>query len=109
MRIGIYGTGGAGGHFGARLARAGEDVVFIARGEDLAAIRRDDGQELSVEVGDPVVGVVLEADDVSGAERTLILHEVRLLESGQRCDEDRVRFGVAVVPVLDPGFFVEFG
>ena len=41
MRIGIYGTGGAGGHFGARLARAGEDVVFIARGEHLAAIRRD--------------------------------------------------------------------
>src|SRR5262245_27818536 len=41
MRIGIYGTGGAGGHFGARLAKAGEDVVFIARGEHLAAIRRD--------------------------------------------------------------------
>ena len=41
MRIGIYGTGGAGGHFGARLAKAGEDVVFIARGEHLDAIRRD--------------------------------------------------------------------
>src|SRR5262245_57029874 len=39
MRIGIYGTGGAGGHFGARLAEAGEDVVFIARGPHLAAIR----------------------------------------------------------------------
>ena len=41
MRIGIYGTGGAGGHFGARLAKAGEDVVFIARGEHLEAIRRN--------------------------------------------------------------------
>ncbi|MGE5246909.1 MAG: 2-dehydropantoate 2-reductase [Verrucomicrobiota bacterium] len=39
MRIAIFGTGGAGGYFGARLARAGEDVVFLARGEHLQAIR----------------------------------------------------------------------
>ncbi|HEV2915089.1 MAG TPA: 2-dehydropantoate 2-reductase [Pyrinomonadaceae bacterium] len=38
MRIAIYGTGGAGGYFGAHLARAGEDVIFIARGEHLRAI-----------------------------------------------------------------------
>lgn len=41
MRIGVFGTGGAGGHFGARLAEAGEDVVFIARGEHLQAIRAE--------------------------------------------------------------------
>ena len=39
MRIAIFGTGGAGGYFGAHLARAGEEVVFIARGEHLRAIR----------------------------------------------------------------------
>jgi len=39
MRIVVYGTGGAGGHFGARLWNAGEDVVFIARGAHLDAIR----------------------------------------------------------------------
>lgn len=39
MRIAIFGTGGAGGYFGAHLARAGEDVIFIARGEHLQAIR----------------------------------------------------------------------
>ena len=38
MRVAVFGTGGAGGYFGARLARAGEDVVFIARGEHLKAI-----------------------------------------------------------------------
>jgi 2-dehydropantoate 2-reductase len=38
MRIAIFGTGGAGGYFGAQLARAGEDVTFIARGEHLQAI-----------------------------------------------------------------------
>lgn len=36
MRIAVY---GAGGYFGAQLARTGEDVIFIARGEHLRAIR----------------------------------------------------------------------
>lgn len=39
MRIAMYGTGGVGGYFGAQLARAGEDVVFVARGAHLDAIR----------------------------------------------------------------------
>lgn len=39
MRIAIFGTGGAGGYFGARLAQAGEDVVFVARGAHLQALR----------------------------------------------------------------------
>jgi 2-dehydropantoate 2-reductase len=39
MRIAIFGTGGAGGHFGAELASGGEEVVFIARGAHLQAIR----------------------------------------------------------------------
>ena len=40
MRIAVFGTGGAGGYFGGRLARAGEDVTFIARGEHLRALRK---------------------------------------------------------------------
>jgi 2-dehydropantoate 2-reductase len=39
MRVVVFGTGGAGGYFGAQLALAGENVVFIARGEHLNAIR----------------------------------------------------------------------
>ena len=39
MRIAIYGTGGVGGYFGGRLAQAGMDVTFIARGAHLQAIR----------------------------------------------------------------------
>ena len=39
MRIAVFGVGGAGGYFGAKLALAGEDVTFIARGENLEAIR----------------------------------------------------------------------
>lgn len=40
MRIVVMGAGGTGGYFGARLARAGEDVTFVARGAHLAAIRQ---------------------------------------------------------------------
>jgi 2-dehydropantoate 2-reductase len=39
MRIAILGSGGVGGYFGARLAAAGTDVRFIARGAHLAALR----------------------------------------------------------------------
>lgn len=40
MRIAIFGTGGVGGYFGGRLAQAGEEVVFIARGPHLQALRQ---------------------------------------------------------------------
>ncbi len=39
MNILVFGTGGVGGYFGGRLAEAGQDVTFIARGTHLAAIR----------------------------------------------------------------------
>lgn len=39
MRVVVYGTGGVGGYFGGRLAEAGEDVTFLARGAHLDAIR----------------------------------------------------------------------
>jgi len=39
MKIAVMGSGGVGGYFGARLARGGADVAFIARGSHLAAMR----------------------------------------------------------------------
>jgi 2-dehydropantoate 2-reductase len=39
MRIAVYGAGGVGGYFGGRLAQAGADVHFIARGAHLQALR----------------------------------------------------------------------
>jgi 2-dehydropantoate 2-reductase len=39
MRFAILGSGAVGGYYGAKLARAGHDVTFIARGAHLAAIR----------------------------------------------------------------------
>jgi len=41
MHIVVMGSGGTGGYFGAKLARAGEDVTFVARGAHLQAIRAE--------------------------------------------------------------------
>ncbi len=39
MKIAIFGSGGVGGYFGGRLAQAGHDVTFIARGDHLRALQ----------------------------------------------------------------------
>jgi 2-dehydropantoate 2-reductase len=51
MRIAVMGTGGIGGYLGGRLAAAGEDVAFLARGAHLEALRRD-GLRLESPFGD---------------------------------------------------------
>ena len=39
MRVAIMGSGGLGGLYGGRLAQAGCDVTFVARGAHLAALQ----------------------------------------------------------------------
>lgn len=51
MRIACMAAGAVGGYFGGRLAAAGHDVTFIARGAHLAAIRRD-GLKIESVLGD---------------------------------------------------------
>lgn len=41
MKIAVLGTGGVGGYFGGRLADAGNDVTFLARGKHLEAMRQN--------------------------------------------------------------------
>ncbi|MCS7178131.1 MAG: 2-dehydropantoate 2-reductase [Anaerolineae bacterium] len=62
MRIAVFGAGAVGGYFGARLARAGEEVAFIARGAHLEAIRRD-GLFVESPLGDFRVFPVQATDD----------------------------------------------
>jgi 2-dehydropantoate 2-reductase len=51
MKFAILGSGAVGGYYGARLARAGHDVTFIARGRHLEAIR-----ERGLQIRSPVLG-----------------------------------------------------
>src|SRR5512135_2855386 len=47
MRFAIFGAGGLGAFYGARLAAAGYDVGFVARGAQLEALRTKGLQVLS--------------------------------------------------------------
>jgi 2-dehydropantoate 2-reductase len=62
MRIAIFGTGGVGGYFGGRLAQTGTDVIFIARGEHLQAMRQN-GLKVDSIKGDFVVHPIQATDD----------------------------------------------
>jgi len=66
MRIAVFGAGGVGGYFGGRLAQAGEDVVFIARGDHLKAMLKQGLQVDSVK-GDFLVKPVQATDDPAQA------------------------------------------
>lgn len=53
MKIAIVGAGAIGGYLGTRLAAAGSEVTFIARGANLAAIRSQ-GMKLILEDGSEI-------------------------------------------------------
>jgi len=57
MRIVVLGAGGVGGYFGAKLARAGADVTFVARGAHLSAMRADGLRVRSLIEGESTVKV----------------------------------------------------
>ena len=62
MRVAVFGTGGVGGYFGGRLAQAGEDVIFIARGAHLQAIRSEGLRVESIK-GDFLIKPAFATDD----------------------------------------------
>ena len=66
MRIAVFGTGGVGGYFGGRLSQAGEDVVFIARGDHLKAMLTQ-GLRVDSVKGDFLVKPVQATDDLAKA------------------------------------------
>jgi 2-dehydropantoate 2-reductase len=71
MRIGIVGIGGVGGYFGGKLAReysphGQHEIIFIARGEHLFAIKKN-GLKLFTKEGDYVVRPTLATDNPAEA------------------------------------------
>jgi len=67
MKILIVGTGGVGGYFGGRLAQAGHNVTFIARGAHKEAIEKN-GLEVQSINGDFSVTKVNVTEKISEAE-----------------------------------------
>src|SRR2546426_11668425 len=61
MRIAVLGSGSIGGYFGALLASASHDVVFVARGAHLEAMQRR-GLTVRTPAGESTVPVTAVAD-----------------------------------------------
>src|SRR6185437_1118039 len=95
MRIVIFGTGGVGGFFVGRLARADEDVTFIARGEHLHAIKAN-GLTVDSTAGDFVVYPANATDDVSEVGETdLVILGVKAWQVPEAAR--------AIKPIVGPG------
>ena len=81
MRIAVMAAGAVGGYFGARLAAAGHDVVFFARGAHLAAIR-EQGLKIESPRGDLHLKDINVTDTSAGlAPVDVVLFAVKLWDS----------------------------
>ena len=81
MRIAILGSGGVGGYFGGRLAAAGVDVTFIARGAHLAALR-ERGLRIESPLGNVELPRVQATDDTKAVGPVdLVLFAVKLYDT----------------------------
>jgi 2-dehydropantoate 2-reductase len=98
MRIAILGSGGVGGYFGGRLAAAGADVTFIARGAHLAALR-EHGLRIMSPLGDLTLPRVQATDDTNTVGPVdVVLFAVKLYDTRSALQ--------ALPPLVGPGTLV---
>jgi 2-dehydropantoate 2-reductase len=103
MRIAVVGTGAVGGYFGGRLAQAGEDVVFLARGAHLHAIQ-EQGLQVESADGDYAIRPAHVTDDPAGIGPVdLVLLAVKAWQVPQAIETMRPLVGAEtfVVPLLN--------
>ena len=92
MRIAIMGSGGVGGYFGGRLAYAGEDVTFIARGAHLEAIRKN-GLQVNSVAGDFHIRPKATHDPAAVGQVDLILFCVKAYDTEAAASQIRPMVG----------------
>jgi len=99
MKIAVMGAGGVGGYFGGRLAQAGNEVVFIARGKHLDALRAT-GLSLKSPAGDATVKVKAVEDPADAGSAEVVLFAVKLWDTETAAEAIRplVANGGAVIP-----------
>src|SRR3981081_4246529 len=81
MRVGVRAAGAVGGDFGGRLAAAGHEVIFFARGKNLEALRRS-GLKIESVKGDlhlPKINVTDEPKSVAPVD--IVLFAVKLWDT----------------------------
>ena len=98
MKIVMFGAGGVGGYFGGRLAQAGCDVAFVARGAHLEAIRRDGLRIISPKGDAHVTGVRVSDDPRDLGVTDVVLFTVKLY--------DAERAAAQLAPLVGPDTMV---
>ena len=99
MRIAVMGAGGVGGYFGARIAQAGHDVRFIARGSHLDALRSR-GLTLRSAAGDASLRVRAYEHAAEAGVVDVVLFAVKLWDTESAAESLRlsVSRGGVVIP-----------
>jgi 2-dehydropantoate 2-reductase len=98
LRIAIIGAGGIGAPLGASLATAGQDVIFLARGAHLAAMRAN-GLRVEGDRGETVVRPVQATDDPAAIGPVdLVLFCVKLWDVEATGEQIRRLIGAETVP-----------
>jgi 2-dehydropantoate 2-reductase len=95
MKFAILGSGGVGGFYGARLARAGHDVSFIARGAHLSAIRERGLEVRSPALGGFVVRAPAEEDPARVGPVEVVIYAVKAYDNDSAMP--------MIAPMLGPG------
>jgi 2-dehydropantoate 2-reductase len=86
MRIAVMAAGAVGGYFGARLAQAGHEVAFVARGRQLEALRAH-GLRVYSPLGDVHLPDVEVTDEPAGIGTVdLVLFTVKLWDTTEAAD-----------------------
>lgn len=101
MRFAIFGAGAVGSYLGGRLAQAGEDVVFIARGDHLQTIRRS-GLRVSSVAGDFLVHPAHATDnpaEVGAVETVLVTVKAYQVMEAAEAMKPMVGRNTAVLPI----------
>ena len=104
MKIAIMGAGGVGGFYGGRLAKAGEDVTFIARGSQLRALRQRGLRVKSTLIGDFELSAVQATEDpgsVGVVDLVLMCVKAYDLEAASRAIAPMIAAETVVIPLLN--------
>jgi 2-dehydropantoate 2-reductase len=99
MKIAIMGSGGVGGYYGGLLAAAGQEVIFIARGAHLEAIR-DKGLQIKSVHGDFTVSPAKVTDrpgDIGPVDLVIVATKTYHTDEAARAIKPLIGSGTVVI------------
>ena len=98
MKVLVMGAGGVGGYFGARLQQAGHEVVFVARGRHLEAIRKA-GLRVESALGNAELEVKATSDPAEAGVVDVVLFCVKLWDTEGAAEQIRPVVGPQTIVI----------